>query len=77
MLQNIIVVIALTAAIAYAMWRIRYVIKHSGGRCYGCPIKDACGKRKHRTGVKDSKNSIEECCHKQLKRKKNNAEAVN
>lgn len=45
MFQLIIVITILLIALSYAAWRIRMVIKNAGGRCYGCPIKDACSKK--------------------------------
>ena len=63
MFQLIIVITILLIALLYAAWRIRMVIKNAGGRCYGCPIKDACSKkmtrnflRTRKVAMKDQKN---------------------
>ena len=57
MFQLIIVITILLIALSYAAWRIRMVIKNAGGRCYGCPIKDACSKKQDKKFLKDKK-----CC---------------
>lgn len=57
MFQLIIVITILLIALPYAAWRIRMVIKNAGGRCYGCPIKDACSKKQDKKFLKDKK-----CC---------------
>ena len=65
MLQNIIVAVAMAAAIAYAIWRIRYVAKNAGGRCYGCPIKDVCGKKLGKGGLSNGKTTGRDGCLEQ------------
>lgn len=55
MFQLIIVITILLIALYYAAWRIRMVIKNAGGRCYGCPIKDACSKNMTRNFLKTRK----------------------
>ena len=55
MFQLIIVITILLIALSYAAWRIRMVIKNAGGRCYGCPIKDACSKNMSRNFLKTRK----------------------
>ena len=57
MFQLIIVITILLIALSYGAWRIRMVIKNAGGRCYGCPIKDACSKKQDKKFLKDKK-----CC---------------
>ena len=55
MFQLIIVITILLIALSYAAWRIRMVIKNAGGRCYGCPLKDACSKKHVKKFLKDKK----------------------
>ena len=52
MFQLIIVITILLIALSYGAWRIRMVIKNAGGRCYGCPIKDASQKNKTKNFLK-------------------------
>lgn len=45
-LQYIIIVIVLTACVAYALWRIRKTLSvKAGDPCYGCALKKACRKK--------------------------------
>jgi hypothetical protein len=36
MVQYIIITIVLLTAIAYVLWRIILIIRHSNDKCYGC-----------------------------------------
>jgi len=45
-MQLAIVIIILTAAVAYAGWRTYKALTSKGDRCYGCPLSDACKKNK-------------------------------
>lgn len=43
-MQLVIVIIILICAIAYTAFRIYRVLTNKSGKCYGCPLKDACDK---------------------------------
>ena len=45
MLQTALTIIIVAIAVAYAGYSIRRVLNNADGRCYGCPIKDACSKK--------------------------------
>ncbi len=67
MFQLIIVITILLIALSYAAWRIRMVIKNAGGRCYGCPIKDACSKKHDKKFLKDKKGCDDRPCDDRTK----------
>lgn len=45
-IQEFIVIIIVTAAVAYAAYRVYKALTSKGGRCYGCPLIDVCKKNK-------------------------------
>lgn len=44
-MQYVIVIAVLALAIAYAAVRAYKALTNKNGKCHGCPLKEACGKK--------------------------------